>query len=144
MDSNLKREIILDNYQNPHHFGDTNDSNYIKVNMNSTSCIDEVNILIKLNKDNIVEDIMFNGEACAICTSSASIMTDILINKSKNEAIDIINNFLNMIYDQDFDADKLSIAIVYDDIKKQPNRKKCATLSWLGAKKALEDDLDGK
>lgn len=144
MDSNLKREIILDNYQNPRHFGDTNDSNYIKVNMNSTSCIDEVNVLIKLNKDDVVEDIMFNGEACAICTSSASIMTDLLINKNKKEALDIINNFLNMIYDQEFDSDKLNMAIVYDDIKKQPNRKKCATLSWLGAKKALEDDLNEK
>ena len=58
MDKDLKRSIILDNYQNPRHFGDTNDSSYIKVNMNSTSCIDEVNVLIKLNDNNIVEDIM--------------------------------------------------------------------------------------
>jgi len=144
MDNNLKREIILDNYQNPRHFGNTDDPKYIKVNMNSTSCIDELNILLKVNDNDVIEDIMFNGEACAISTSSASIMTQLLLGKSKTEAMEIIDNFLNMIYEEEYDEDKLDEALVYDDIKKQPNRKKCATLSWLGAKKALEGDTDGK
>ena len=136
MDEFLKREIILDNYQNPKHFGNPNSNDYIKVNMNSKSCIDEVNIYLKL-KDNIIEDIMFDGEACAICTSSASIMTNLLLGKTKEEALNIINNFNNMIEEKEYDKDVLEEALVYDTIYKQPNRIKCATLSWIGAKNAI-------
>ena len=143
MDEFLKREIILDNYQNPKHNGTTTDPNYIKVNMNSKSCIDEVNIYLKLN-DNIIEDIMFDGEACAICTSSSSIMTSLLIGKTKEEAINIINNFYNMIEEKEYDKNILEEALVYDTIYKQPNRKKCATLSWMGAEKALVGDISGE
>ena len=44
MDSNIKREIILENYQNPQNKGLLNDDSYMKVNMNNESCIDEVNL----------------------------------------------------------------------------------------------------
>ena len=80
MDSNLKRSIILEHYQNPHNRGLINDNSYIKVNMNNESCIDELNIMVKV-EDGILKDIKFDGEACALCISSASIMTDTLIGK---------------------------------------------------------------
>ena len=143
MDEFIKREIILDNYQNPKHFGNPDSNEYVKVNMNSKSCIDEVNIYLKL-KDNVIEDIMFDGEACAICTSSSSIMTSLLIGKTKDEAMNIINNFYNMIDEQEYDKEVLDEALVYDTIYKQPNRIKCATLSWQGAEKALTGDIDEK
>ena len=143
MDEFLKREIILDNYQNPKHNGSTTDSSYVKVNMNSKSCIDEVNIYLKLNND-IIEDVMFDGEACAICTSSSSIMTDLLIGKSKEDALNIIHNFYNMIDEKEYDKNILEEALVYDTIYKQPNRIKCATLAWQGAEKALVGDINGE
>ena len=143
MDEFIKREIILDNYQNPKHFGVPSSNDYIKVNMNSKSCIDEVNIYLKL-EDNIIKDIMFDGEACAICTSSSSIMTNLLLGKTKEEAIDIINNFHNMIDEKKYNKEILDEALVYDTIYKQPNRIKCATLAWDGAKKALDGDIDGE
>ena len=78
MDSNLKREIILENYQNPKNKGLLNDETYMKVNMNNESCIDEVNLEIIIEND-IIKDIRFDGEACAISTSSTSIMISVLI-----------------------------------------------------------------
>ena len=45
-----------------------NDETYIKINMNNDSCIDEVNLMVKL-EDGKIKDIKFDGEACAICTS---------------------------------------------------------------------------
>ena len=143
MDEFMKREIILDNYQNPRHFGNPNDNNYVKVNMNSKSCIDEINIYLKLN-NNVVEDLMFDGEACAICTSSASIMTDLLVGKTKEEAINIIDNYYKMIDEKEYNKDILKEANVYDTIYKQPNRIKCATLSWQGLEKALVGDSNGE
>ena len=49
MDDNLKRTIILDHYQKPHHKGLIDDDSYIKVNMNNESCIDEVNLMVKVD-----------------------------------------------------------------------------------------------
>lgn len=134
----LKRSIILEHYQNPKNKGLIESKEYIKVNMNSDSCIDEVNLMFKI-KDDKIEDIKFDGEACAICTSSTSIMTDTLIGKKVKEAENIISNYYNMIDEKKYDADVLEQANVYDDIYKQPNRKKCALLSWWGAEKVVKE-----
>ena len=139
MDPNLKRSIILDHYQNPKNKGLIEDDSYIKVNMNNESCIDEVNLMVKIEDDKII-DIRFDGEACAICTSSTSIMIETLIGKTINEAKEIYNNFENMIDEKEYDEKLLESAVVYDDLYKQPNRKKCALLSWWGIKKILDEN----
>lgn len=136
MDSNIKREIILENYQNPYHKGLLNDESYLKTNMNNESCIDELNLEVKINGD-VIEDIRFDGEACAICISSASIMINTLIGKTTKEAENILQNFLNMIDEKPYDKEVLEEAVVYDDVYKNPNRKKCALLSWWGIEKIL-------
>ena len=118
MNQELKRSIILEHYQNPKNKGLIDSEEYIKVNMNSDSCIDEVNLMFKI-KDDKIEDIKFDGEACAICTSSTSIMTDTLIGKTVEEAENIISNYYSMIDEKKYDADVLEQANVYDDIYKQ-------------------------
>lgn len=139
MDPNLKRSIILDNYQNPKNRGLIEDDSYIKINMNSESCIDEVDLMVKI-VDGKIADIRFDGEACAICTSSTSIMIETLIGKTLEEAKTIYNNFESMINEKDYNKDILECAVVYDDIYKQPNRKKCALLSWWGINKIINDN----
>ena len=143
MDSNLKREIILENYQNPKNKGLLNDKTYMKVNMNNESCIDEVNLEVKIEND-IIKDIRFDGEACAISTSSTSIMISVLIGKTLTEAETILQNFVNMIDEKPYDKSVLEEAIVYDDIYKNPNRKKCALLSWWGIEKILNQIKNAK
>lgn len=138
MDSNLKRSIILEHYQNPVNKGLIENEDYVKINMNNESCIDEVDLMIKFN-NNKIEDIRFDGEACAICTSSTSIMIDTLKGKAINEAKEIINNFKDMLDEKEFNKDVLEQALVYEDISKQPNRKKCALLSWWGIEKAINE-----
>lgn len=137
MDQNIKREIILENYQNPKNKGLFEDKDYIYQNMDSKSCIDQIDLMVKI-KDNKIEDIHFDGEACAICTSSTSIMIKEMLNTSVEEASNKIENFKNMIEEKEFDEEKLGEAIVYEDIKYQPNRKNCALLSWYGLEKVLE------
>lgn len=143
MDSNMKRSIILEHYQNPKNKGLIDDNSYIKVNMNNESCIDEINLMVKLENNKIV-DIKFDGEACAICTSATSIMIDTLIGKTIDEAINIYNNFNNMLDEKSYDSDVLEQANVYDDIYKQPNRKKCALLPWWGIDKVLDETKNNK
>lgn len=139
MDSNLKREIILEHYQHPKNKGLIDDGTYIKVNTNNESCIDEIDLMVKLN-DGKIEDIRFDGEACAICTSSTSIMIDTLIGKSMEEAKDIIDSFNNMVDEKEYDSSILEQANVYDDVYKQPSRKKCALLPWWGMEKAISKE----
>lgn len=137
MDENLKRSIILEHYQNPVNKGLINDKSYEFINMNNESCIDEVNLMVKID-DNKIKDIRFDGEACAICTSATSIMIDTLKNKTVEEAKEIYQNYENMIDEKEYDENILEQAIVYHDIARQPNRKKCALLSWWGIKKILD------
>ena len=137
MDSNLKRSIILEHYQHPHNRGLIDDHTYLKTNMNNESCIDELNIMLKMD-GNIIKDVKFDGEACALCISSASIMTDTLIGKTKEEAEEILKNFLSMAKEEEYDEEILGEAIVYDDISRSPNREKCVLLSWWGAEKLLD------
>ncbi|MBP3920604.1 MAG: SUF system NifU family Fe-S cluster assembly protein [Bacilli bacterium] len=137
MEQETKRSIILEHYQNPRNRGLIEDETYIKINMNNESCIDEVNLMVKLGNDKI-KDIRFDGEACAICTSSTSVMIETLIGKTIDEAKNIINNFYNMIEEHEYDEKLLEQANAYNDIYKQPSRKKCALLAWWGIEKTLD------
>lgn len=137
MDSELKREIIMEHYQNPINRKIINDESYEKVNTANESCIDNIDIYI-LIKDNVIKDICFDGEACAISISSTSIMIKNLIGKSVKEAKEYINNFINMVNEKNYDKDILNEAYVYEDIYKQSSRKTCATLPYRGILKVLE------
>ncbi|HOO67930.1 MAG TPA: iron-sulfur cluster assembly scaffold protein, partial [Bacilli bacterium] len=77
MDNNIKRTIILDNYENPFNKGLVDDNTYSKINVNNESCIDNIDLQIKV-EDNVIKDIRFDGEACAISTSATSIMIKLL------------------------------------------------------------------
>ena len=132
MDKEIKRSIILDHYQNSNYrVRHDDDKSYCKFNSRNHSCIDNIDVYIKMNGDKI-EDISFDGEACVISISSTSIMSEILIGKTIDEALDIIRNYDNMIEEKDYDKDLIEEAIVYEDVAKQPSRKKCATLTWHG------------
>lgn len=138
MDENLKRTIILQHYQHPKNRGLINDPSYIKANTNNESCIDEIDLMVKVENGKVV-DMRFDGEACAICTSSTSIMIDTLIGKNIDEVKEILKNYLNMIDEKPYNEKILEQAIVYNDIYAQPNRKKCALLPWWGIEKILKE-----
>ena len=136
MDETIKREIIMEHYQNPLHRHEIKDDSYVKVNTSNQSCIDNLDIYLKV-EDNIIKDIAFNGEACAISISSTSIMIENLIGKTIEDATYYINNFTNMLSEKEYDANLLKDATVYDNIYKQNSRKSCAYLPYRGLLEAL-------
>lgn len=138
MDPNLRRDIILDNYYNPSNKGVVDDAKYIKVNSNNESCIDNIDLYL-LIEDNIIKDVKFDGEACAISTASSSIMTKELIGKNLEEAENYIENFENMVNEVPYDKEALNEGLVFDEIYKQANRKTCATLPYKGILKAIRE-----
>ncbi len=137
MDQETKREIILENMEHPFNKELVSDEKYIKVNNNNPNCIDNIDIYV-LIEDNIIKDLKFMGEACAISTSSTSIMIKNLIGKSVDDAKEYIKNFYNMCNEDEYDKDLLNEAIVYEDIYKQNNRKNCALLPYKAILKVLE------
>ena len=129
LDNNLLRQIIMDHYENPRNHKLIDDENYQFVNMDSATCIDNIDVQAQI-KDGKIIDIRFDGEACAITTASTSIMSELLIGKTIEEARVIIENYENMIYERDYDEDLLEEAIAFMNTHKQANRIKCATLGW--------------
>lgn len=138
MDPELKREILLENYQNPFNKEEVNDDKYVLVNSKNPNCIDNLDINI-LFEDGVISDIKFMGEACGISTASTSIMIKNLIGKNIEEAKNYINNFYNMCNEEEYIEDTLNEALAFQDIYKQNNRKNCALLPYRGILKAIED-----
>ena len=138
MDSNLRREIIIDNYQNPTNRGEIDDKSYIKVSTISDSCIDNITLYVKI-EDDIIKDIYFSGEACAITTSATSIMIKKIIDKNINYVMDLMKNYYNMIDEGEYQEDVLGELNAYSEIYMQPNRKKCAIFPFETLKKAIKE-----
>ena len=90
-------------------------------------------------EDNIIKDIRFDGEACAISTSAASIMIKTFVGKTKEEANEIINNYEKMLNEEKYDSSVLEELNVYDEIYKQPSRKRCALLPIEAIKRIINN-----
>lgn len=142
MDRETKREIIMDYSKDTTHRGLINDDRYFKENTRSDSCIDNMDMMVKLNND-IIEDVLFDGEACAICTSATSIWSDILIGKTIDEAKKMVDNYNKMINEEEYDKKILGNLQVFDEIALQPARKNCALLPCKTVIKIL-NDIEGK
>ena len=138
MDNNLRREIILDNYQNPMNRGLIDDDSYLMTNTNSESCIDNLDFMMKI-EDGVVKDIRFDGEACAISTSATSIMIRRLIGKSVDEVKKVLEEYQHMLHEEEYDEEILGELMVYDEISKQPNRLNCALLPSEAIEKMLKE-----
>lgn len=143
MDEITKREIIMENYMHPTNRKRMGEDNYTKTNTSNSSCIDNLDIYIKFKGD-IIEDITFDGEACAISISATSIMINNLIGKTKDEALKYIHEFYKMTNNEEYDAEILNEGIVYSDIYKQGNRKTCATLPFRGLEEAIQKSFEEK
>lgn len=106
------------------------------------SCGDEITLELKMNGD-IIEDLAFTGQGCAISQASTSMMIDLIKGKSKKEALELVETFIGMIKREITDEDKLEEledAIVLKNISNMPARVKCAVLAWHTLKEAMEKD----
>ena len=140
----LMREIIMEHYKRPL-FKKTpeNPEKYTAIHMDSPNCIDDINIFL-LIENNIVKEVFFDGVACAIATASTDIMADMMTGKTVKEAENLIENYLNMLYERPYDKDTLGEAIVFINTSKQAARIKCATIGWEGVKKGITETNNGE
>ncbi len=141
-DPAVLREIIMDHYQYPRNHKLTEDDSYYTRHMASDSCIDDITVQSKI-EGGIVKDIRFDGVACTIATSSTSIMSEMLMGKSTEEAMRLVENYFNMVEEKEYDEDMLEEAIAFQNVSKQANRIKCATIGWKAISEMLKES-EGK
>lgn len=106
------------------------------------SCGDEITLEVKLNGD-IIEDLAFTGQGCAISQASTSMMIDLIKGKNKNEALELVETFIGMIkreIDDEEKLEELEDAIVLKNISNMPARVKCAVLAWHTLKEAMDKE----
>lgn len=137
-DASFLRNIIMDHYEYPRNHSLTDDETYMKKHMASDSCIDDIYVQAKIS-GNKIEDIRFDGVACTIATSSTSIMSELLKDKTIEEAKKIIENYHNMIDGKEYDEELLEEAIAFQTVGKQANRIKCATIGWKAMEEMIEE-----
>jgi nitrogen fixation NifU-like protein len=136
--NDLYQEVILDHSRHPHNYHAMADATR-KAEGYNPLCGDQVTVYLKLNGDRI-EDVSFEGSGCAISKSSASIMTDIVKGKSKNEAAALFEKFRDMVTgDAKAPVDSLDKLSIFAGVSEFPTRVKCAVLGWHTLRSALEN-----
>ena len=134
MEENLEQiynDLIMEHSMNSYNKKQLDDANFEEKGHNP-NCGDEITLQIKVN-GNIIEDMAFSGNGCAISQASTSIMIDTLKGKTIEEAKEIIQTFINMIKRETTDENelkKLEDAIAFKNVSNMPARVKCALLAW--------------
>lgn len=135
----LYRQVIMDHYKNPRNKGLFEENGYHQVHLKNPTCGDDVVVQVKIEAGRI-EDIRHEGTGCSICCSSASVMSQTLIDKTIDEADEIAKNFYEIVKGNDFDEElDMGDAPVYQGVAKFPARVKCATISWKAAEQAINE-----
>ncbi|MDH3605890.1 MAG: SUF system NifU family Fe-S cluster assembly protein [Acidimicrobiia bacterium] len=141
----LYREVILDHYRAPRHH-DHLDSPDGSAEGKNPLCGDEVTVEIKVAGDTIV-DIAAIGVGCSISQASASMMTEAVAGKSREEVAELVRKFKVMMSIEDsaepvVDPDRPGASLgdleALQGVRKFPVRIKCADLPWITLTQALE------
>ena len=144
MDAQLRelyQEVILDHSRHPRHFGALDGATHQAEGYNPL-CGDRVTVYLALDEAGRVADIKFQGKGCAISQASASLMTERLKGRSRDEAIRLMDGFLHLVKGEDAgglapdDREQLDVMA---GISEFPMRVKCATLAWHTLQAALHD-----
>ena len=107
---------------------------------NNPTCGDVISLSVKFDND-VISDIAFAGDGCTISTASSSMMTDAVLGKTKEQALELADIFSKMVQgEKDQRQQELGDAEFLAGVSKFPQRIKCATLSWNALKKAIERD----
>jgi nitrogen fixation NifU-like protein len=137
----LYQEVILDHNRQPRNCY-AMDCATRSADGHNPLCGDIVKVYLRI-EDGLIEEISFQGEGCAICTASTSLMTEAVKGKRVEEARDLFEEFHHMLTgvaaEQGLELGKLK---VFEGVREYPVRVKCATLAWHTLNAAMDNEDD--
>lgn len=136
-------EILTDHNLHPAHKHDIKNPNLVLEGVNP-SCGDDIILQLHVDENNIITDGGYVGDGCAISQASADMMLDLVIGRSKEEALHLSDIFMRMIKDpsslSEDEMDELEEASSLQDIAHMPSRVKCAVLGWHTMEELFNDE----
>jgi len=129
--SELYQQVILDHNKKPRNFRKLEGANHSAEGRNPL-CGDQLTVYLKL-EDDAVTDVAFEGTGCAISKAAASMMTQAVKGKSKEQAENLFNEFHSMVtgeLNEETDENSLGNLKIFAGVREFPVRVKCATLPW--------------
>ena len=139
----LYQEIILDHAKNPRNKGKCESFNH-DAKAHNPLCGDKVHIYLKLDKNQNITGLSFEGDGCALSLASASILTDTLKGKDLSFAKKMVEDFLNMLTKKtkitlnSLNEDQITTITSLSGVQEFPMRIKCATMAWHTLLSAIE------
>ena len=134
--TDLYRDVILDHNRRPRNFGPLEQANALAEGFNPL-CGDRLTVRLNLADDRI-ENIRFEGQGCAISTASASLMTEAVKGKTREEALALFDRVHRLLTDDAADAEDLGKLAALSGVREYPARVKCASLCWHTLASALK------
>ena len=135
MVDDLYQEIILDHSKRPRNCHSMDDATR-KAEGYNPLCGDKLKLFVKMEGD-VVKDASFVGSGCAISTASASLMTESMKGKTRDEALKLLDKFHDLLTTDTPVTKDLGKLMVFCGVRDYPARVKCATLAWHTLKSAL-------
>ena len=139
--SELYQQVILDHNKKPRNFGKLETANHSAEGFNPL-CGDQLTVYLNL-EDDAVKEISFEGSGCAISKAAASMMTQAVKGKSKQEAEQLFSEFHGMVtgdMDEETTANGLGNLKIFSGVREFPVRVKCASLPWHTMHAALNNE----
>ncbi len=137
----LYQATILDHNKKPRNFCELEDANRTADGHNPL-CGDKLTLYLKVDAEDRVVDVGFQGSGCAISTASASLMTEFVKGKKRGEIEEDFIRFQELVTTGAGEAagvETLGKLAVFSGVREYPMRVKCATLSWHTLRAALEN-----
>ncbi|MCH4071946.1 Fe-S cluster assembly sulfur transfer protein SufU [Pseudoramibacter sp.] len=137
-------EVLTEHNLHPAHKHELADANMTCEGLNP-SCGDDIWVHLDVDDNGIIQKGAFEGDGCAISQASADMMFDLIIGKTKEEALRLADLFLKMIKEghlSDEEMEELEEAASLQDIAHMPARVKCAVLGWHTLKEMLTGEAD--
>lgn len=138
--SDLYQQVILDHNKKPRNFKKLETANRTAEGYNPL-CGDQLTVYLELDGET-VKDVSFEGSGCAISKAAASMMTQSVKGKSREEAETLFNEFHRMVkgeLDAELEPNSLGRLKIFAGVRDYPARVKCASLSWHTMHAALEN-----
>ena len=140
--SELYQQVILDHNKKPRNFHKLEAANHSAEGYNPL-CGDHLTVYLKLEDDR-VQDVSFEGSGCAISKAAASMMTQAVKGKNKEQAEELFNEFHRMVtgeLDEEVEENHLGNLKIFAGVREFPVRVKCASLPWHTLYAALNNEM---